>query len=207
MTHPVTTVEGIGTAVVHPISTAETIANGVAQDWSSGLRGQGQVVGSALIVAGTVAAPAAEAGNVSSAGQVAGAASKVEEGGTAVQTTESAATATGADTGTAGANGASANSGSSTSASGGGMAPSPNAQGAHTVFKVDPQTGKVVKYQTFKPQTNPKNPNPWNRTKRFDASGKSHFNKETQQPVPTPHVHDPETPGGVRPPDPAEIPQ
>ncbi len=85
VSHPLTTVEGVGTAVAHPIGTAESIGNAVGQEWSSGLRGQGDVVGNALIAAGTVVAPAAETANVSTVGQVAGAASKVEEGGTAVQ--------------------------------------------------------------------------------------------------------------------------
>jgi hypothetical protein len=87
------------------------------------------------------------------------------------------------------------------------LKPDPNAQGSHTVFKVDPKTGKVKKYETYEPQTNPKNPNPWQPGKRFDKAGKSHFNKETQERVPTPHVHDPITHGGVRPAQPNEIPK
>jgi RHS repeat-associated protein len=84
--HPVTTAEGLGTAVAHPIDTVESIGNAVGQDWSSGLRGQGDVVGNALIAAGTVLAPGAEASSASKVGQVASTTSKAEEAGTAVQT-------------------------------------------------------------------------------------------------------------------------
>jgi hypothetical protein len=90
------------------------------------------------------------------------------------------------------------------------MQPNPNAEGPHTVFKVDQQTGKVKKYETYEPQTNPQNPNPWQTVKRVDtqnADPHTHFNKETQQQVPSPHVHDPATPGGVRPAQPDELPK
>jgi hypothetical protein len=87
------------------------------------------------------------------------------------------------------------------------LGPDPNASGPHTALKRDPATGKVTKYETFQPQTNPRNPNPWESTKRFDGSGKGHYNKGTGETVPTPHVHDPTAPGGVRPPEPWEIPQ
>jgi RHS repeat-associated protein len=96
-------------------------------------------------------------------------------------------------------------------ASGGGrgknkLVPDPDAEGAHSVFRTDPQTGEITHYETFEPQTNPQDPNPWQSTKRYDATGGSHFNKVTGQDVPTPHVHDPATPGGVRPPNPDEVP-
>jgi len=87
------------------------------------------------------------------------------------------------------------------------LEPHPDAQGPHTTFRRDPQTGQVAHYETWQPQTNPRNPNQWTSVKRFDRSGGSHFNKSTGQDVPTPHVHDPTTPGGVRPPDPNEIPR
>jgi len=91
--------------------------------------------------------------------------------------------------------------------SGGRLKPDPNAEGPHTVYKVDPTTGKVIKYETYDPQTNPQNPNPWKPAKRFDKTGDPHYNKSTKQDVPTPHVHDPTTPGGVRPAQPDEIPK
>jgi Pretoxin HINT domain len=43
------------------------------------------------------------------------------------------------------------------------------ASGPHSVFKVSPQTGKVSSYETFKPQTNPQNSNPWESVKRVDV--------------------------------------
>src|SRR6266478_4224388 len=76
--HPITTVEGLGTAVAHPISTGEAIATGVAADWNSGTRGQGKLVGGILIAVGAAVAPAAEAGNLSKAGEIANVGSKVE---------------------------------------------------------------------------------------------------------------------------------
>jgi hypothetical protein len=84
--------------------------------------------------------------------------------------------------------------------------PDPDAVGPHTVFRRDPQTGEVTHYATYRPQTNPQNPNPWELEVRYDAVGKPHFNKATQQYVPTPHIHDPTVPGGVRLPTLSEIP-
>jgi hypothetical protein len=43
--------------------------------------------------------------------------------------------------------------------------------------------------------------------KRCDLIGKAHFNKLTNMLVPTPHVHEKEIPGGVRPAEPYEIPK
>lgn len=42
--------------------------------------------------------------------------------------------------------------------------------------------------------------------KRFDGTGRGHYNKAMGQEVPTPHVNDPSCPGGVRPPFPNEFP-
>ncbi|KAA8995774.1 hypothetical protein F4V43_19200 [Paenibacillus spiritus] len=86
------------------------------------------------------------------------------------------------------------------------LKPDPEATGDHSVLNRDPKTGEVKNYETFKQQTNPKNPNPWETEKRYDGTGDGHFNKATKQDVPNPHVHDPSTPGGVRPPEPWEIP-
>jgi len=83
--HPITTVEGLGTAVAHPISTGEAIASGVAADWNSGTRGQGKLVGGILIAVGAAVAPAAEAGNLSKAGEIANVGSKVESSGAAAE--------------------------------------------------------------------------------------------------------------------------
>ena len=84
--HPITTVEGVGSAIAHLPTTVESIGNAVGQEWNSGLRGQGDVVGSVLIATGTALAPGAEASTVSKVGQAASAGSKAEEVGTAVQT-------------------------------------------------------------------------------------------------------------------------
>ncbi|UQZ35447.1 hypothetical protein C2I18_19105 [Paenibacillus sp. PK3_47] len=86
------------------------------------------------------------------------------------------------------------------------LKPDPEATGDHSVPNRDPKTGEVKNHETFKQQTNPKNPNPWETEKRYDGTGDGHFNKATKQDVPNPHVHDPSTPGGVRPPEPWEIP-
>lgn len=90
------------------------------------------------------------------------------------------------------------------------LEPDPRAQGAHTVFKRDPKTGKVTKDETYKQKSNPNDPNRWESEKRVDtqyAQPHTHFNKATQQPVPTPHVHEKTTPGGVRPARPDELPK
>ncbi|NGX59573.1 MAG: putative deoxyribonuclease RhsB [Chlamydiae bacterium] len=86
--------------------------------------------------------------------------------------------------------------------------PDPNAYGSHTVYKRDPQIGKVTKYETYQPQTNPYDPKPWERVKRYDGSPtKDHWNKFLKRNVGAPHVHDPYYPGGVRPAMPWEIPK
>jgi len=82
------------------------------------------------------------------------------------------------------------------------LKPDPDATGAHTVIKRDAQ-GNITGYETYSPQSNPRNPNQWQSDKRVDLQGKPHFEKSTGQDVPTPHVHEP---GGVRPANPDEIP-
>ena len=87
------------------------------------------------------------------------------------------------------------------------LRPDPNASGSHTTFRRDPNTGRVSHYQTWEPQTNPQDPKPWVPARRFDLTGNSHYNKVTGQDIPTPHMHDPAAPGGVRPAEPEEIPK
>ena len=87
------------------------------------------------------------------------------------------------------------------------LKPDKEAKGDHSVLKTDPQIGKTSKYETFKPQSNPRNPNPWESVKRFDLNGKGHTNKILEKEIPTPHVHDSKCPGGVRLPKPWEIPK
>ncbi len=82
-----------------------------------------------------------------------------------------------------------------------------NAMGAHSVFRRDSITGKISHYETFKPQSNFKNPNPWESVKRYDGNGKGHTNKILQKEIKTPHMHDPLCAGGIRPPQLWEIPR
>ncbi|NJL72233.1 MAG: hypothetical protein HC888_11950 [Candidatus Competibacteraceae bacterium] len=45
-------------------------------------------------------------------------------------------------------------------------------------------TGKVTHYETRIPQTNPRNPNPWQVEKRVDVVGDPHYNKVLKQDFP-----------------------
>ncbi len=67
--------------------------------------------------------------------------------------------------------------------------PDPDATGAHSTYKQDPVTGTTTNYETYQPQTNPKNPNPWQKILRYDGNGEPHFDKRTNQYL-LPHVHD-----------------
>jgi hypothetical protein len=87
--------------------------------------------------------------------------------------------------------------------------PDRNAIGAHSVLRRDPSTGKINHYETFRPQTNPRNPSLWESVKRYDGPGNvdgRHYNKILKKYIDTPHTHDPITPGGVRLPEQWEIP-
>lgn len=93
------------------------------------------------------------------------------------------------------------------------LKPDPNAQGPHTVFKIDNETNQIRGYETFYPQSNPFNKNPWESIKRVDKMGDPHFNKVIQKDVATPHVQSKrkingveDIPGGVRPASPEEVP-
>ena len=88
------------------------------------------------------------------------------------------------------------------------LTPNSDAIGAHSAYRRDPQTGKVIKYETYQPQTNLKNPKPWESMKRYDGPGsESHYNKFLKKEVNVPHVHDPYYPGGIRPALPWESPK
>lgn len=68
----------------------------------------------------------------------------------------------------------------------------------------------VTHYETFRPQTNPLDPKPWESVKRFDGIGgvdDRHYNKFLKQYIETPHIHDPLSPGGIRYPELWEIPK
>ena len=82
--------------------------------------------------------------------------------------------------------------------------PDTNAQGSHSVYKYDPNTGKITNYKTYEP--NPKNPSGFDEIIGYDGVGKPHVNKATGESL-MPHVHDKTVPGGVREPYPYEIPK
>ena len=84
--------------------------------------------------------------------------------------------------------------------------PDLEATGSHTRFRTNPNTGQVTHYETFQYQTNPYNPKPWKRVMRLDTLGKHHYNKVLDAHIDVPHVHDPHTPGGIRPAETFEIP-
>ena len=77
--HPIDTAKGIGMAAAHPILAGQAIGAGVAADWNSGYRGQGKVVGDALLLIGGALAPLAEGATVSKAAASVGAAGVGEE--------------------------------------------------------------------------------------------------------------------------------
>jgi len=87
------------------------------------------------------------------------------------------------------------------------LRPHPDASGPHTTIKRDPDTGEITHYETYRPQTNPKNPNKWESVKRYDGpKTDKHWNKKLNEDVNPPHIHDPTAPGGIRPAQSWEIP-
>ncbi|HKO42783.1 MAG TPA: RHS repeat-associated core domain-containing protein, partial [Pyrinomonadaceae bacterium] len=78
------------------------------------------------------------------------------------------------------------------------VAPVPGAVGPHSALKFGPG-GNITGYSTFRP--NPRNPTGFDLFKRFDLTGGPHRG------IPTPHVHRPGIPGGVRPARGNEIPR
>ena len=87
------------------------------------------------------------------------------------------------------------------------LSPDPNATGAHSFWRVD-SNGRVTHYETYQPQSNPRNPNPWETAKRFDGVGvrDGHYNNVERRYIPEPHIHDPKYPGVPREPAPWEFP-
>ena len=65
----------------------------------------------------------------------------------------------------------------------------------------------ITHYETYRPQTNPRNPNPWESVKRFDGCGESHLNPVLSMDMETPHMHDLLCPGKVRKPYYWELPR
>jgi len=86
------------------------------------------------------------------------------------------------------------------------LKPDPDAKGRHSVAKRDAD-GNVTGYETYGPPKNSGDSAKFRSEKRFDGEGDSHFNKKTGKKIDTPHVHDPNTPGGIREPTPKEIPK
>lgn len=93
------------------------------------------------------------------------------------------------------------------------LRPNLEAFGDHSTFRVGP-SGSIRDghYETWRyngDERHPANPHLWESEMRFDGSGQTtvgHFNKVTGERVGHPHVHDPKTPGGVRPANSDEIP-
>lgn len=73
----------------------------------------------------------------------------------------------------------------------------------HVMFIKDHDTGKILNYKVYNP--NPENPCGFDEEIRYDAVGVS-FNKVSAEIIKSPHVHDPNTLGGVREADSDEIP-
>jgi RHS repeat-associated protein len=84
------------------------------------------------------------------------------------------------------------------------LRPDYNAEGPHTTFLRDRGTGQIKKWATWIPQTNPRNPAPWEMVERFDLQGPAHTNRDGTK-VPTPHINLPNG-GDARPAQPWEIP-
>jgi RHS repeat-associated protein len=76
--------------------------------------------------------------------------------------------------------------------------------GSFSTFDRD-ESGAVSRYTTYGP-ADPRDPEEFRPTLRYDAAGKAHFNKTTGEYVDTPHMHDPSVAGGVREPTPEETP-
>lgn len=83
-------------------------------------------------------------------------------------------------------------------------APDDRAEGPHSVRKPPAGEGPIRGHTQYEP--NPKNPSGFDEKKRTDVVGRPHVNKETGQPVPTPHTTGKDVPGGVRPATPDELP-
>jgi len=84
------------------------------------------------------------------------------------------------------------------------LKPCTEATGDHTNFLVD-ILGRITNYATY--IFNRLNPSRFDEKKRVDLYGKGDFNKVTQKIVETPHVHESDAVGGVRPAKDDEIPK
>lgn len=84
------------------------------------------------------------------------------------------------------------------------LKPDPQANGDHTTY-LENIWGQIVKYATY--VRNFLNPTGFDEVKRVDMEGKGHRNKVRGVDVASPHVHDKETPGGVREAEDHEVPK
>ncbi|MBN1853268.1 MAG: hypothetical protein JW829_11110 [Pirellulales bacterium] len=80
------------------------------------------------------------------------------------------------------------------------LKPDPKAEGPHSTFKRNSE-GKVSGHTEWKPQSNPRDPKPWEQVKRVDTQ---YANPHIHGDVPTPHTHQG---GRIRPAHPSELPK
>ncbi|MFF4566527.1 RHS repeat-associated core domain-containing protein [Streptomyces sp. NPDC001435] len=71
-----------------------------------------------------------------------------------------------------------------------GQRPNYSAEGPHTTFVRHGGTGQIKKYAEWAPQSNPRNPAPFELVKRFDLEGPAHTNADGTV-VETPHINSP----------------
>ncbi|MCQ0002989.1 polymorphic toxin-type HINT domain-containing protein [Streptomyces sudanensis] len=69
-----------------------------------------------------------------------------------------------------------------------GQRPNYDAEGPHTTFVRHGTTGQIKKYAEWAPQSNPRNPAPFELVKRFDLEGPAHTNADGTV-VETPHIN------------------
>jgi hypothetical protein len=69
-----------------------------------------------------------------------------------------------------------------------GQRPDYDAEGPHTTFVRRGGTGQIKKYAEWAPQSNPRNPAPFELVKRFDLEGPAHTNADGTV-VETPHIN------------------
>ena len=81
------------------------------------------------------------------------------------------------------------------------LEPSGEAEGDHSSYKKDAD-GNTTNYETY--EANPNNPSGYDTKKRYDGTGKGHYDKKSGEVVETPHVHEN---GKVRKPKKDEIPK
>lgn len=84
------------------------------------------------------------------------------------------------------------------------LKPDNQAEDDHTTFLED-LIGRILKYATY--MKNKLNPKGFDEIKRVDLYGGTHYNKVTEENIPTPHVHESNVPGEIRNANDNEIPR